>query len=866
VIRYFVVAQDTLGNLASNPSAGFTGTDVNTVTTPPTTPNQYTIVNAVSGTLTVGTGGTYPSLTNTGGVFEFINNNEVTGNVNIELTSDLTGELGTHPLNAYNPIFSISIRPDCGNTRSITGSSASALIRLNGADKVTIDGNNPCPATVGGDPTIRGLTITNTNTGTTSAVIGLMSLGAGAGATDNVIRNTNLIGTTLTASNGTLFGIFSGGTTISISSNGADNDNNQFINNNITKSQYGIYSAGESAANKNTGTVISENQMNADTPNNLNTGGIFVRFDSGAVIDQNDISVLRHDGTAGQTGTAFGIALGVVPSNTVTTFTGSDVTSATVNRNRINGVTQLQSTGWSAFGIVVNSVTTGSTSLANNMVSGVRAASTASDFSAGIVAGGGTGSSTTIFHNSVAMTGTRGAATFPSYALAIGGDSTVMQIANNIFYNTQSSSSTGKMYAIGAVATVNFANLASESNDFFVTGANTFVGQTGGLGTSGTDRATLLDWQTATGEDSISQTVDPVFINPANDLHLNGLTTPLIGDGLGLSVMVDHDNDPRPAMAPEIGADELVQSAAGSFPAGTFYNAIAANGDQMAGSVTITNSMTLNGILNTGNFNTLTMGCDATFSNAGGGNYVVGTVNKQYCTTGAFVYPVGTTPDNTLIEGKGAANGIAPPEYTPVSVTVTAGTFPSSLSVRSFDATLVGFDPTQSLSRNWQLEELGDLTADLSFTYLDGALSDVNGNEANYIVYRRNANGTTDPMCLVACVDTTNNILGPVTGVTQFSRWSGAALVPTAAGVDVSGRVLTPNGAGLRNAIVTLTDSRGVTQTSRSTTFGYYKFEDVRVGETYVLAVNSKRYVFTPRTVQVFDEVTGLDITADGEQ
>jgi hypothetical protein len=201
-----------------------------------------------------------------------------------------------------------------------------------------------------------------------------------------------------------------------------------------------------------------------------------------------------------------------------------------------------------------------------------------------------------------------------------------------------------------------------------------------------------------------------------------------------------------------------------------------------------------------------------------------------------------------------------------VSVTVTAGTFPAFLSVRSFDATLVGFDPTQSLSRNWQLEELGDLTADLSFTYLDGALSDVNGNEANYIVYRRNANGTTDPMCLMACVDTTNNILGPVTGVTQFSRWSGAALVPTAAGVDVSGRVLTPNGAGLRNAIVTLTDSRGVTQTFRSTTFGYYKFEDVRVGETYVLVVNSKRYVFTPRTVQVFDEVTGLDITADGEQ
>ncbi len=55
VIQYFVVAQDTSGNLASNPSAGFAGTNVNTVTTPPTTPNSYTITNApLNGDYTVG--------------------------------------------------------------------------------------------------------------------------------------------------------------------------------------------------------------------------------------------------------------------------------------------------------------------------------------------------------------------------------------------------------------------------------------------------------------------------------------------------------------------------------------------------------------------------------------------------------------------------------------------------------------------------------------------------------------------------------------------------------------------------------------------------------------------------------------------
>ena len=62
--------------------------------------------------------------------------------------------------------------------------------------------------------------------------------------------------------------------------------------------------------------------------------------------------------------------------NTVTTFTGSDVINAVVSRNKINGVTQLNATGYSGFGIVVNSVTSGTTLVANNMISGIRAAAT----------------------------------------------------------------------------------------------------------------------------------------------------------------------------------------------------------------------------------------------------------------------------------------------------------------------------------------------------------------------------------------------------------------------------------------------------------------------------------------------------------
>ena len=297
-------------------------------------------------------------------------------------------------------------------------------------------------------------------------------------------EGVDLLGTSVTATAGTLFGIGSGSATVSVTSFGTGNVNNTFQNNDIRKTQIGIYSGGASAANKNTGTVISQNVMNAASPNNLTTGGILVNFDNGASITRNDIgNIIKHDGTVGTTGTAFGIALGVVPSNTVTAFGGSDVTNATVTRNKIDNLTQLNSTGFSAFGIVVNSVTSGTTLVANNMLSQIRAASTSSDFSGGIIAGGGTGSTTQIYANTVSMSGARGAASFPSYGLAIGSGNPTVDVRDNIFYNTQTTSSTGKMYAIanGSSTVTGAASRHAALNDDSDSSYVTVVGKSNDL-------------------------------------------------------------------------------------------------------------------------------------------------------------------------------------------------------------------------------------------------------------------------------------------------------------------------------------------------------------------------------------------------
>ena len=86
---------------------------------------------------------------------------------------------------------------------------------------------------------------------------------------------------------------------------------------------------------------------------------------------------------------------------------------------------------------------------------------------------------------------------------------------------------------------------------------------------------------------------------------------------------------------------------------------------------------------------------------------------------------------------------------------------------------------------------------------------------------------------------------------------------PTAAGVSISGRVLTPNGRGLTNARVTLTEATGQTRTTRTTSFGYYRFSDIEAGQTVVISVQSKRYRFSSQTLNVNEDLTDLNFTPE---
>jgi hypothetical protein len=86
---------------------------------------------------------------------------------------------------------------------------------------------------------------------------------------------------------------------------------------------------------------------------------------------------------------------------------------------------------------------------------------------------------------------------------------------------------------------------------------------------------------------------------------------------------------------------------------------------------------------------------------------------------------------------------------------------------------------------------------------------------------------------------------------------------PTAASVTIGGRVSNSIGKGVSRAYVTLTDSNGETRNALTNGFGYYRFADVAAGETYILNVVSKHYLFKPQVIYVTEDESGLNFVAE---
>jgi hypothetical protein len=91
-------------------------------------------------------------------------------------------------------------------------------------------------------------------------------------------------------------------------------------------------------------------------------------------------------------------------------------------------------------------------------------------------------------------------------------------------------------------------------------------------------------------------------------------------------------------------------------------------------------------------------------------------------------------------------------------------------------------------------------------------------------------------------------------------------LAPTAANITLGGRVMDSQGRGINGARMTLTGSNGEQRFAITNPFGYYTFEGLSAGESFIIGVFSRRHTFAMPQILITAEsdIADLDFVATG--
>lgn len=533
-LNYFYVAKDLLGNITTSPSdLNNESSSINLTSNnfPAFSPGRYNIGSGISGTLEVGTGKAFTTLTGNGGLFNYINTNIVNGNVTVLITSNLT-ETGVHPLNQIAELgvggYTFTIKPNGDTLRTITGSYVGGLIRLNGADRIIIDGS--------GSNNGRYLSITNNTATSNNAAIQLISLGKNLGATNNTIKNC--IVTAGTAGNA--IGIHLGGPTLPYSA-GATNNNNKIIGNHIFRGSVGIFSGGIDTAQTDS-LIITDNIIGSDiTSENLRLYGMALEVSQNSRVERNIVKNIIN--TAAQQ--AWGIALydgfknGIISKNQILKVSSGSGAFAGRGIEIISGKDNENITIDNNFIAEMNGV--GSANLAVSAATGIS-----------IRATGGV----KLYYNSVNMTGTfsstTGANPDISAALHLGVGAKNIDMVNNSFANTRlNSNDTSYAYALySEVGDTSW--LAFNYNNYYATpvanqGIIAYVPSIGNVNNLATLRL------------ATNKNVNSISLNPnhTSSLNFRPLGINLYQKGTPLvNFTSDIESQTRSTTTPCIGADE----------------------------------------------------------------------------------------------------------------------------------------------------------------------------------------------------------------------------------------------------------------------------------------------------------------------
>ena len=595
-IQYFIVAQDLNGEVAWN-DVTFTVNPASVDLTSGAFPvssvtNVFRTIKTYSGTLTVDSTGVandtnFLSITKAGGLFDALNEGAVSGNVRVVIQHSQFAENGDIALNQWEeysgcavkstPSFTLKITPVSNNIQ-VRGNSTNAIIRLNGADRVTIDGRyiNTSDA--------NGLTIANDLSANSTAVVHFAS-SSNNGCQKDTIRFSNIVGgapQNTTAHN--TFGIFANGSSIADfnKAQGKNNSYNSFERNYITRVRYGIAVIGnDTTLNKGNAALFNIVGPTSDGIDAIGKIGIaFANQDSAFIIGNKVRHVGGDASNIADTADRAGIYLGKIQTNLWNNSFAGDSSTSIIKNSIVDGNTIsyiVNEGGQSAVGIAyLNAFDLSQTSniISNNMIYSVRAngRGVSGDHAAAIAIIGG--HTDIVAHNSINMVDDLdpagvGAAENPADGIRINSTSASNPIVTELTLMNNSiamdvNANTVVSHAISTASSdFIWATDALDYNNIYVDINNVNVAA-GGVGdvAAFADEATLIDWQRVftPNQDVNSISVSPEYVS-VTDLHIQDIS-PNIEMGIKIAAITeDVDGDYRLLEKyPSIGADEFGKS------------------------------------------------------------------------------------------------------------------------------------------------------------------------------------------------------------------------------------------------------------------------------------------------------------------
>lgn len=464
----------------------------------------------MSGTYTVGTGGTYATL---GAAVTDLNAATITGNVVLEIISDLTEPTNIGLCKDFGN-YSLIIRPDQDVDRIITftqagdngASSGNFIIGLSnialwssiGTSKnITIDGFANGGST-------RRLTFQNQSTNN-NACKPIMVLGS----TDNInIKNCILLDKTTGSS---AFGAFTIRVRVESS---VDYIPNNITVDNCILSSVSSTAAGIAITNSNTPTGRSVGLVFKNNKIEVKHRGISLNYSGTCSIYNNEIKV--NQTTSGMAsfgigGTSSGLVLTNIYNNRIIQLGTANTAGGG------NGIRGIQASGGGTWNIY------------NNFITGFSTPTTGTTEALGIRVG----SASNIYNNTILINNitTTGAGTTPTACIV--NYSTTCNLANNILITQEDDIASYCIYQSGTLT-------SSDYNLLYRNGTtNAKIGYA-----AGAPQATLVDWQTASTKDKNSKSVDVLFTNAATgDLHLTGASVNDVNLATPLQATVTNDID-----------------------------------------------------------------------------------------------------------------------------------------------------------------------------------------------------------------------------------------------------------------------------------------------------------------------------------